>query len=60
MRRLLGFALLVLGPVLWLARRRDEHRERVNLYYDDGSMITLEHGLPGSERLLGLARDALA
>lgn len=60
MRKLLGLALVVLGPVLWLTRRRDERRERVNLYYDDGSMITLEHGVAGSDRLLGLARDALS
>lgn len=59
MRRLLALALLVGGPLLWLARRRDERRERVSLYYDDGSMVTLESGAPGSERLLQLARSAL-
>ena len=48
-----------LGPLLYFSRRRDERRERVNLYYDDGSMVTLERGLPGSERLLELARASL-
>ena len=34
-------------------------RERVHLYYDDGSMVTLEPGAPQAERLLALARAAL-
>ena len=59
MRRLAALLLLVGGPLLLLARRRDERRERVGLYYADGSMVTLERGAPGSERLLGLARRAL-
>jgi hypothetical protein len=59
MRKLLALVVLVVGPVLYFSRRRDERRERVNLYYDDGSMITLERGLPGSERLLELARASL-
>ena len=59
MRRLLALAVLILGPILYFTRRRDERRERVNLYYDDGSMLTLERGLPGSERLLELARASL-
>jgi hypothetical protein len=59
MRKLLALAVLVIGPLLYFSRRRDERRERVNLYYDDGSMVTLERGLPGSERLLELARASL-
>ncbi len=59
MRKLLALVVLVLGPLLYFSRRRDERRERVNLYYDDGSMVTLERGLPGSERLLELARASL-
>ncbi len=59
MRRLVALLLLVGGPLLLLARRRDERRERVSLYYADGSMVTLERGAPGSERLLALAREAL-
>jgi hypothetical protein len=59
MRRLLALLVLVGGPILYFTRRRDERRERVNLYYDDGSMLTLERGLPGSERLLELARASL-
>ncbi len=59
MRRLLMLAVLIAGPLLYFTRRRDERRERVNLYYDDGSMLTLERGLPGSERLLELAHSSL-
>ena len=59
MRRLLALLLLVVGPLLYLARRRDDRRERVRLYYDDGSMVTLEHDAPEAERLLAIARAAL-
>jgi hypothetical protein len=59
MRRLFALLVLVGGPLLYLARQRDERREAVHLYYDDGSMVTLERGAPGVERLLGLARAAL-
>ena len=60
MRRLLALLVLVGGPILYLSRRREERRERIQLYYDDGSMVTLEHGRPEAERLLALARAALS
>jgi hypothetical protein len=59
MRRFLALLLFVVGPLLYLARRREERRERVHLYYDDGSMVTLEHGAPEADRLLAVARAAL-
>jgi hypothetical protein len=59
MRRLLALLVLVVGPILLLARRRGAQLERVHLYYDDGSMVTLEHSAPEAERLLALARAAL-
>ena len=59
MRRLLALLLFVGGPVLYLWRRRDERRERVQLYYGDGSMVTLERGASGAEQLLAVARSAL-
>jgi len=59
MRRLLVLAVLIAGPLLYLTRRREERRERVNLYYDDGSMVTLERGAAGGDRLLELARASL-
>ena len=59
MRRLLALLVFVVGPLLYLARRRTVPRERVHLYYDDGSMVTLESSAPQAERLLALARAAL-
>ena len=58
MRKLLALLVLVVGPLLYLVRRRVPSRERVHLYYDDGSMVTLEPGAPEAERLLTLARAA--
>ena len=60
MRKLLALLVLVGGPLLYLIHRRDARRERVHLYYDDGSMVTLDHGGPEAERLLGIARTALS
>ena len=60
-RRLLA-GLLITGSVLatLLYRRRTARRvARVDLYYEDGSMISLEEGAPGAERLLAHARSVL-
>ncbi len=59
MRRVLVLLLVVGGPVFYLSRRRQERRERVRLYYNDGSMVTLESGAPEAEQLLAVARGAL-
>lgn len=59
MRKALALIALIAAPLLYLTRRRDERRERVNLYYDDGSMITLERGVAGADRLLELAQASL-
>jgi hypothetical protein len=60
-RKLLtGLALAagsVAGSVLY-RRRVVRRRERVDLYYEDGSMISLAEG-PELERLLPLAREVL-
>jgi hypothetical protein len=46
------------GSVLY--RRRSARRlERVELYAEDGSMMSVADGSPEAERLLGLARDLL-
>ena len=34
-------------------------RERIDLYYADGSMVSLTNGAPGAERLLPIAREIL-
>ena len=61
-RRLLtGFLLgagSLAGTVLY-RRRAARRRERVDLYYEDGSMVSLTEGSPDAERLLPLARDVL-
>ena len=57
-RKVLGLAVLVGGP-LYLRRRRERARERVHLYFDDGSTITLTDDSPDAELLLALARPAL-
>ena len=59
MRKLLALLVVIGGPLLYLSRRRAQRRERVHLYYDDGSMVTLERDAPQAERLLDLARAAL-
>ena len=61
MRR--GAAALVLAAgsaaaaVLW--RRSRTSRTHVDLYYTDGSMVSLSAGSPEAERLLPLAREVL-
>jgi hypothetical protein len=58
-----GVVLALLGAaaaVLLLRRRSVSRGEHVDLYYDDGSMVSLEAGSPRAEELLGLAREALA
>jgi hypothetical protein len=55
---LLGTAAGMLAGAAFL-RRRTVHRERIDLYYEDGSMISLAVGSPEAERLLPLAREIL-
>jgi hypothetical protein len=62
MRRSAAALLGVAGGMLAGAafiRRRTVRRERVDLYYDDGSMISLSNGSPDAARLLPLAREIL-
>jgi hypothetical protein len=62
MRRSAALALGVLGGLLGGAafvRRRTAHAERADLYYEDGSMLSLTTGSPGAERLLPLARQII-
>jgi hypothetical protein len=62
-RRLFTGVLLAAGSVagsVLLRRRAARRRERVDLYADDGSMISLDDGTPEAARLLPLARDLLA
>jgi hypothetical protein len=47
------------GSVLY-RRRAARRRERVDLYAEDGSMVSVADGAPEAARLLTLARDLLA
>lgn len=47
------------GSVL-LRRRAARRRERVDLYGDDGSMISHAEGTPEAERLLAIAHTLFA
>ena len=61
-RRLLAIVALVAGWIVGLAlyrRAATTRRERVDLYFEDGSMLSVGDGTPEAERLLPLARDAL-
>lgn len=56
---LAGVAAGALGAIGWARRTGARRRERADLYYADGSMVSLGDGSPDAERLLSLARDAL-
>jgi hypothetical protein len=47
------------GAILW-RRRSGPSRERVDLYFADGSMVSFAEGTPEAERLLVIARPVLA
>jgi hypothetical protein len=62
MRRSTAAIVGVLGGMVAGAafiRRQAARRERVDLYYADGSMLSLTNGAPGADRLLPLAREIL-
>jgi hypothetical protein len=57
-------AALLLAAGSWagsaLYRRRvGLRRQRVDLYYEDGAIVSLPGGSPETDRLLGLAREIL-
>jgi hypothetical protein len=59
---LTGFLLAAgsaVGTVLY-RRRAARRRERVELYFGDGSMVSLTEGSAEADRLLGHARELLA
>jgi hypothetical protein len=56
---LLGFAVGIVVGTLLYRRGTRARRERVDLYFDDGSMISLADGSPDAVQLLPLARRIL-
>ena len=62
-RKLLTGFLLGAGSLaasLLLRRRAARRRERVDLYFEDGSMVSLTDESLEARRLLPLARDVLS
>jgi hypothetical protein len=62
MRRSAAAILGVVGGMLAGAafiRRQGVRRERADLYFEDGSMLSLSNGSPGAERLIPLASDII-
>ena len=62
MRRSVAVLLGVLGGMLAGAaflRRQAAQRDRADLYFEDGSMLSLTNGSPGADRLLPKAREIL-
>ena len=56
---LLGFGTgLFAGSVLY-RRSNGRRRDRVDVYFDDGSMVSFVEGSLEAEKLLPVARDAL-
>ena len=54
-----GFLSGAAGALLLYRRGGGRGRERVDLYFDDGSMVSLAEGSPGAVELLPLARRIL-
>jgi hypothetical protein len=62
MRRSAAAIVGLLGGMLAGAafiRRQAAQRERADLYFEDGSMLSLTNGSPGAERLLPLAHEII-
>jgi hypothetical protein len=63
-RRWLGAISLAIGSAagsaLIFKRKRDRGASRADLYFEDGSMLSLSQGAPEADRLLPLAAEALA
>ena len=50
----------VAGSALIFKRKRERNASRADLYFEDGSMLSLSQGAPEADRLLPLAAEALA
>ena len=59
-KALAGIAFVGATVALFLRVRREQARERVDLYFSDGSSVSFEPGSPTGDRLLPLARQVLA
>ncbi len=57
---LAGFATGAFAGTFLYRRAAGARRERLDVYFDDGSMVSFAEGSPEAERLLPLARRLLA
>jgi hypothetical protein len=60
-RRSLVVLALAAGSLLGIGlyARRGRSNERLDLYLEDGSMVSLDSSSPAADRLIGQAREAL-
>ena len=62
-RRIIIGALIVAGSfagTIFYRRRSARNRTRIDLYFDDGSMMSLGTGSPDADALLPIAGELLA
>ena len=62
LRKLVGFLTLVgiaFAAIVVYRRSFLSQRERVDLYFEDGSLVSFEQGSDGGGRLLPLAQDVI-
>ncbi len=57
---LLGFVAGLLGGTVLYRSSAGRRRDRLELYFDDGSMVSFVEGSPEADRLLPVARELLA
>jgi hypothetical protein len=55
-----GAALASTAGAIAVRRRLEGRRERVELFFADGTLVSLTQGQPGADRLLQHARELLA
>jgi hypothetical protein len=57
---LMGFATGVLAGTVLFRRSFAKRSDRIDVYFDDGSMVSFVEGSDEAEKLLPVARDVLA
>ena len=55
-----GFASGIVAGSVIFRRSFAKPRDRVDIYFDDGSMVSFVEGSPEAEKLIPVAREALA
>ena len=57
---LVGFATGIFAGTFLYRRSAGRRRDRLDVYFDDGSMVSFVEGSPEAERLLPVARRLIA